>query len=58
MNALGNRESRAVRELTTAETDRVGGGYYTPPPPHALAPPSSPPLPKTPGANEPPNAHY
>jgi hypothetical protein len=29
MNALGNRELRAVRELTTAETDQVSGGSTT-----------------------------
>lgn len=31
MNALGNREFSGVRELTTAETDQVGGGVYSPP---------------------------
>lgn len=32
MNALGNPEFGAMRELTTAETDQVSGGQvYSPP---------------------------
>jgi hypothetical protein len=57
MNALGNRELRGVRKLSIVEIEQVSGGYYTPPP-HQPAPPTSPPLPKTPGPNEPGNAHY
>jgi hypothetical protein len=36
MNALGNRELRAVRELTTTEIDLVSGGqvYSAPSYPH------------------------
>jgi hypothetical protein len=42
MNTLGNRELRAARELTTAETDQVGGGAiiipFSPGIPHQSAP--------------------